>query len=91
MAEKRSARVSDTEPKPPPNEPRQPTRRTPTEARQSIRGGRMIWVLIGGIVLVVIAYLVIGVFTEVQRPPPSVGVVSGSSSPASGSAKPPAH
>jgi hypothetical protein len=51
----------------------------------------MIWVLIGGIVLVVIAYLVIGVFTEVKRPPPSVGVVSGSSSPASGSAKPPAH
>jgi hypothetical protein len=51
----------------------------------------MIWVLIGGIVLVVIAYLVIGSFTDVKHPPPSIGVVGGSSVPASGGTRPPAH
>jgi hypothetical protein len=82
-------RVSDTEPKSPPTEPRQPAPRTPTEARQGIRAGRVVWVLVGGIVLVVIAYLVIGSFTSVQHPPPSIGVVSGPVGPSSSGAKPP--
>jgi hypothetical protein len=70
-------RVSETDPKPPPNEPKQPAPRNPTEARQGIRAGRVVWVLVGGIVLVVIAYLAIGAFTSVPHPPPSIGIESG--------------
>ncbi|HVV93578.1 MAG TPA: hypothetical protein VHD15_09185 [Hyphomicrobiales bacterium] len=80
--------MSDTDPKRPPSGPRQPAPRSATEVRQGIRSGRVIWVLIGGIVLVVIAYLAIGAFTSVRHPPPGIGVVNGPVGPSSGGAKP---
>jgi hypothetical protein len=69
----------------------EPVTRTPTEARQASRRGRMIWVLLGSLALIGIAYALIYSVTSVPNPSPRIGVETAPVGPSSsGQPQPPA-
>jgi hypothetical protein len=47
---------------------------TPTEARQGKKGWPVLYVLIGGLALAIIAMVVLVGGTDVKNPPPDIGV-----------------
>jgi hypothetical protein len=52
-----------------------PEKLTPTEARQGNKGKPVLYVLIAALALAVIAMFVLVGGTDVQNPPPDIGVV----------------